>query len=238
MEDLPEGAASDQGSAALGGSAEGADIAEPNRAPSAGVVTRILRDAAAGEPGAQDRLLAVVYNELRQVAGRLMEQERKGHTLQPTALVHEAYLRLLGKDEAQFESRGHFFRAAAEAMRKILIDHARRRGTQKRGGGRAALALSDVGTFLAGQDPAGASGSSPECGDGWDGLLALDEAISRLEVVDPGAAEVVRLRFFAGLGESAVAAALGVSERTVRRDWAFARGWLREALERDDASEG
>jgi len=148
-----------------------------------------------------------------------MSGERQGHTLQATALVHEAYLRLLGGSHVRWEDRGHFFRAAAEAMRKILIDHARARNADKRGGGKAALSISGVANLAAQPDPSG--------------FLALDDAIQRLEQVNAQAAAVVRLRFFAGLQESDVAATLGISERTVRRDWAFARGWLRETLERE-----
>jgi RNA polymerase sigma-70 factor, ECF subfamily len=153
-----------------------------------------------------------------------MAEENRKHTLQATALVHEAYLRLFGHDGVHFHSRGHFFRAAAEAMRKILIDHARARNAQKRGGGLAALQIADVAQLIESPNPAG--------------FLALDEAILRLEQVDPRAASVVRLRFFAGLNESATAAALDLSERTVRREWAFARGWLRDWLERNDGGEG
>ncbi len=184
-----------------------------------GTITRILDEASAGDHSAQDRLLAIVYDELRLIAGRYMAGERRGHTLQPTALVHEVYLRLLGKDGAAFSSRGHFFRAAAEGMRKVLIDHARSRATDKRGGGWAALAIGDLAEVIESPNP--------------DGILALDAAITRLEGVDNQAAGVVRLRFYGGLSEVAVAEALGLSERTVRRDWAFARGWLRDALERD-----
>jgi RNA polymerase sigma-70 factor, ECF subfamily len=187
-----------------------------------GPLTQILTLAAAGDSGAMEQLLQDVYKELRAIAQQHMAEENRKHTLQATALVHEAYLRLFGRDGAHFESRGHFFRAAADAMRKILIDHARARNAQKRGGGIAALQIADVGTLIESPNP--------------DGFLALDDAISRLEVVDPQAAAVVRLRFFTGLSESAAAAALGLSERTVRREWAFARGWLRDWLERQEAA--
>jgi RNA polymerase sigma-70 factor, ECF subfamily len=198
----------------------------PRSEPSAaqGPLTQLLTSAAAGDADAMDRVLQTVYSELRAIARQRMAEENRKHTLQATALVHEAYLRLFGKDGAHFESRGHFFRAAAEAMRKILIDHARARNAQKRGGGLAALQIADVAQLIESPNP--------------DGFLALDDAILRLEGVDAQAASVVRLRFFAGLSESAAAAALGLSERTVRRDWAFARGWLRDWLERNDLGPG
>jgi len=183
-------------------------------------VTRLLHAAAQGAEGASDALLRVVYAELHAIAQVRMRQERSGHTLQATALVNEAYVRLLGRDDKKWEGRGHFFRAAAEAMRKILIDHARGRNAQKRGGGKAALSISNVADAAA-QDSAG--------------FLALDEAIERLVKVDPVAGEIVRLKFFAGLPDEAVADALGISDRTVRREWAFARGWLREALEQSES---
>lgn len=182
-----------------------------------GNVTRLLNSAAAGDLQAPGQLLDLVYESLRGIAYQRMAGERGAHTLQATALVHEAYIRLLGKPDIQWTGRGHFFRAAAEAMRKILIDHARARSAEKRGGGRAALSISSVADLASPVDPAG--------------FLALDEAISRLGQVDSQAAEVVRLRFYAGLSEEDVADTLGVSPRTVRRDWAFARGWLRDKLE-------
>lgn len=183
-----------------------------------GSVTILLDAAAAGDSTANTKLLAIVYDHLRLIARERMAGERKGHTLQATALVNEAYLRLLGKQGAAWDGRGHFFRAAAEAMRKILIDHARARNADKRGGGKAALRISsieDVGNL---EEP--------------EGILSLDEAIVRLEQVDERAAGVVRLRFYAGLSDDWIAETLGVSARTVRRDWNFARAWLREELAR------
>lgn len=182
-------------------------------------VTLLLNAAAAGDRAAFERLLALVYDELRALAAAKMSHERRDHTLQPTALVNEAYVRLLGREDVKWAGRSHFFRAAAEAMRKILIDHARARNADKRGGGKAALKISNLADAAAVEDSAG--------------LLALDEAIVRLEGVDAQAAAVVRLKFYAGLTDEGAAGALGVSERTVRRDWAFARGWLRDALERE-----
>ncbi len=182
--------------------------------------TALLDSAAAGDQQAFARLLESVYSELRAIAQNHMNGERQGHTLQATALVNEVYVRLIGRADVRWEGRGHFFRAAAEAMRKILIDHARSRGAAKRGGGKAALSISGAIDLAADADPAG--------------FLALDDALLRLEKVDVQAAAVVRLRFYAGLNEAAVADALGISERTVAREWAFARAWLRDALEREE----
>jgi RNA polymerase sigma factor (TIGR02999 family) len=183
-------------------------------------VTQLLHIAAGGDPAAMERLLELVYAELRVIASQRMADERRGHTLQATALVHEAYLRLFDAEGARFENRGHFFRAAADAMRKILIDHARARNAKKRGGGKAALQIGGVVDVI----------ETPNL----DGFLSLDDAISRLEEADPQAGAVVRLRFYAGLSESEAAAALGMSDRTVRREWAFARAWLMDALARDE----
>ncbi len=160
-------------------------------------------------------LFASLHRQLCAIAQEQMAQERRAHTLQATALVNEAYLRM-AQAGIVWSSRGAFFVAAAEAMRRILIDHARARGAEKRGGGRAALTISGIADLAAPTEPAG--------------ILALDDAISRLEGVDPQAAAVVRLRFYAGLEIDATAAALGISERTVKRDWAFARAWLHQAL--------
>mgnify|MGYP000845423349 CR=1 FL=1 len=188
--------------------------------PPADEITQLLHRWTGGDADALPRLVELVYPELRKIAASRLRGERSGHTLQATALVNEAYVRLLGRDDKKWEGRGHFFRAAAEAMRKILIDHARSRNAQKRGGGKAALSISNVADAAA-QDSAG--------------FLALDEAIERLVRVDPVAGEIVRLKFFAGLPDEAVADALGISDRTVRREWAFARGWLREALEQSES---
>lgn len=174
-------------------------------------VTRILEAISGGEPGAVDRLLPVVYDELRRLASAKLVQEKQGQTLQATALVHEAYLRLVGGGDPRFETRGHFFTAAAEAMRRILIDRARSKGRQKRGGGARRLELNELD--LASPPPN-------------EDLLALDEALSRLEAEDPVKAELVKLRFFAGLTDEQAAAALGISRATAARYWAFARAWL------------
>lgn len=181
-------------------------------------VTRLLNAVAAGDSKAPDKLFQLIYDQLRAIAQKRMSAERPGHTLQATALVNEACVRLLGKSGAHWDGRAHFFGVAAEAMRQILIDHARTRNADKRGGGRQALSITSVADLAATENSSG--------------FLALDEAILRLEKVDAQAARVVRLRFYAGLNEAAVAEVLGISERTVRRDWAFARGWLRDTLER------
>jgi len=175
-----------------------------------------LRHGGADRDTAMQRLVPLVYDELRVLARAQLRHERPDHSLQPTALVHEAYLRLLGATPSGFNDRQHFFRAAAQAMRRILVEHARARTRQKRGGARVRVDLS--GLDLA-HDP------DP------DQLLALDEAIRRLEEQDPEAAEVVRLRFFAGLSVEETARATGLSERTVKREWAFARAWLFAALD-------
>ncbi len=160
-------------------------------------------------------LLAAVYERLRGMASRQLAGERTGHTLQPTALVHEAWLALQSQMRELRDHPGRFYAAAAEAMRRILIDHARRRGAKKRGGGRARLSLDLV------EVAATAS---------LDDLLELDEAIEALATTSPRCAEVVRLRFYAGLSEAEVEQVLGCSERTIRREWAFARAFLWQRL--------
>lgn len=185
-----------------------------------GQVTRILGDLeGADRREVLDRLLPLVYDELRAMARARLRHERPGHTLHATGLVHEAYLRMLASDAPSWNDRGHFFRAAAEAMRRILIDYARKRGRIKRGGGRIQVTLGDV-----------------RVGDGMplEDVLALDEAIQRLEEMDPGMAEVVRLRFFGGLSVEETAHALGISPRTVKREWAVARAWLYAALDESE----
>jgi RNA polymerase sigma factor (TIGR02999 family) len=161
------------------------------------------------------RLAPIVYDELRQLAAAQLRRERPGHTLQPTALVNEAYLRLLGAAQPPWGNRGAFFGAAAQAMHRILIDHARKRMRQKRGGGAVPVSLSRAG---------------PTSWDEPERLLALDEALRRLVEVDARSAEVIKLRYFGGLSIAQTAEALGVSERTVKREWSFARAWLRHEL--------
>ena len=182
-------------------------------------VTRILSAIEQGDPHAAGQLLPLVYDELRKLAAQKLARERPGQTLQATALVHEAYLRLVDTDEARrWDSRNHFFAAAAEAMRRILIDQARHKQTLKAGGGRRRLDFDDIEPAL-------------EQGDG-DRLLALDEALRQLEAEDPRKAHLVKLRFFAGLTAEQAAAALGVSTSTAEKDWAYARSWLRVAIDR------
>jgi RNA polymerase sigma factor (TIGR02999 family) len=179
-------------------------------------VTQLLDAAAAGDRKAAADLLPLVYDELRQLAAARMAAESPDQTLQPTALVHEAYLRLIGTaDERRWENRGHFFAAAAEAMRRILVDAARRKHTRKHGGHRRRVALTDV--------PA-----NPEAVD--EQLLALDAALTRLAAEDPAAARVVELRYFAGLSIEDAAATLGLSRATAYRHWTYARAWLRDAV--------
>jgi RNA polymerase sigma factor (TIGR02999 family) len=173
----------------------------------------ILPDVTAGMSSAN--LLPLVYEELRRLARREMDKERTAHTLQATALVHEAYARLAGASDLQWASPAQFFHAAAEAMRRILVEHARARNRSKRGGKRNHLPL-DVLDLAA-------EANSEE-------ILSLNEAFCRLEEAEPGAAAMVRMRFYAGLSEAEAAAALGVSPRTARREWAFARAWLYRAI--------
>jgi len=182
-----------------------------------GSFTKMLQRAAHGDVQSGAEVLPRVYHELRRIAQRAMTGERDDHTLQATALVHEAWLRLTGGEVLEsWETRSHFFRAAAEAMRRILVDHARSRSRLKRGGDRRRLALEDVDLARLGTNP--------------DEILALDEAIRSLAELDPRAAEVVRLRFFAGLDVDETAAVMSVSRRTVLREWAFARAELLRLL--------
>ncbi len=192
----------------------------PDKPADNDTITSML-GAARGRPGAGNALMQAVYEQLRRAAQRQMNNERCDHTLSATALVHEAYLRLTGAREVPWAGRAQFYAAAAEAMRRILIDHARSkhgRGESGRASRQRALALSGLGSVQIHEDS--------------DGLLALDEALIRLEGIDTQAGAVVRLRFYAGLDIEQTAKTLGVSPRTVKRDWQFARGWLRNELER------
>ena len=175
-------------------------------------VTRLLDAAAAGDHQAAADLLPLVYDELRRLAATRMAGEKPGHILQPTALVHEAYLRLVGGGERAWDSRGHFFAAAAEAMRRIVVEAARRDNRLKHGGGRdrVEVELADLPTRLPPDD-----------------LVALDEALARLEQIDPVKGRLVTLRYFAGLTIEQAAEALGISRVTAHRYWTFARAWLR-----------
>jgi RNA polymerase sigma factor (TIGR02999 family) len=179
-------------------------------------VTRLLDAAAAGDRQAAADLLPLVYDELRRLAAHRLAGESPGQTLQPTALVHEAFLRMVG--DQRFDGRGHFFAAAAEAMRRILINCARDKGRVKRGGDRRRLSLDDL----------------PVADLAWaEETMAVDEALGRLEQLNRPCAELVKLRFFTGLSMEAAAAALGISPRTAHRQWAFARAWLFDALRQD-----
>ena len=179
-------------------------------------VTLILNRAQAGDPNAASELLPLVYDELRKLATVRMANEAAGHTLQPTALVHEAWFRLTQDDsEMHFANRAHFFAAAAEAMRRILVDHARRKATGKRGCGWERLNLDKIEIAADADD---------------ETLLLLNESLEKLEQDEPRAAEIVKLRFFAGLTLDEAGQVLGFTERTAKRYWAFARAWLYDAM--------
>jgi RNA polymerase sigma factor (TIGR02999 family) len=180
-------------------------------------VTRLLDAAQQGDPGAAENLLPLVYDELRRLAAHKMAHEAAGHTLQPTALVHEAWLRLVRAEDQTWENRTHFFAAAAEAMRRILIDHARSKQAAKHGGGWERISSDEIDLPATATEPM---------------LLRIDEALGRLAREDARAAELVRLRFFAGMSVEEAALALGVTDRTARRDWRFARAWLYDELRR------
>ena len=176
-------------------------------------ITRILEAVKNGDRQAAEELLPVTYQELRRIAGHMMANEREGHTLQPTALIHEAYLRLADSEGRQpdWDCRAHFFTAAAEAMRWILIDHARRKLSKKRGGNKGRTPL-DKADFEIELPP--------------DELIAIDEALKKLEIENPKAAEVVKLRYFAGMTVPEAATILGIAPRTVDRTWQGAKAWL------------
>jgi RNA polymerase sigma factor (TIGR02999 family) len=181
-------------------------------------VTRILAQIQSGAPGAAERLWAVVYDELRNLAAAKLHHEPSGQTLEPTALVHEAYLRLIGPaGERDWDSRAHFFSAAAEAMRRILVDNARRKQRRKHGGGHDRVPLDQA-------EPA--DNGSP------DELLLIDEALNRLAAEDPQAADVVRMCYFAGLAVDEAAELLGMSRATAYRHWNYAKAWLHAEVRR------
>ena len=174
-------------------------------------VTLVLDAFNRGEGQASEELLPLVYDELRRIAAARMAQESAGHTLQPTALVHEVWLRLTGGQKQSWENRAHFFGAAAEAMRRILIERARRKSRLKRGSGQALLDIADLDVIAAMPD---------------DKILLVDEALEQLKLEDPEKSKIVMLKFFAGLTNEQAAEILNVNERTVRRQWEFAKAWL------------
>ena len=182
-------------------------------------VTRIIEAVQAGDPNAASELLPIVYEELRQLAAQRLDHERPGQTLQATALVHEAYLRLVDVENPQrWENRGHFFAAAAEAMRRILLNRARDKNRIKRGGDRQRIDFSKLESSLEADDQQ---------------LIALDDAIEALAAEDPLCAKIVQLRFFAGLTMPEISQSLNLSERTAARQWAYARAWLFHELSGD-----
>ena len=180
-------------------------------------VTRILHAIHAGEPKAAEELLPLVYSELRRLATYKMAHEAQGHTLQATALVHEAWIRLAASDQRNWENRGHFFAAAAEAMRRILVDHARRKHSLKRGGGVGHQEFDEASIVLAA--PA-------------DELLAVHEALDKLGRTDPQAAELVKLRYFVGMTMEEAASVMGLAKRTAESLWTYGRAWLKREIRR------
>lgn len=191
-------------------------MTEPVSRQQVGNVTRLLDRARQGDRKAGEEVYGLMYGELRQLAARLLFREQAGHTLPPTALVHEAYLKLMGDSAPELNNRGHLLGVAARAMRQVLVEHARKRLASKRGGGEAAITLVDEI----------APAELPN-----EQLLALDEALTRLDGLSPRLRQVVECRFFAGLTEEETAEVLGVTSRTVQRDWARARAWLYQQLD-------
>jgi len=178
-------------------------------------VTELLSALRAGDPRAKDELVTRVYPELRRIAAHYMRQERPSHTLRTTGLVNEVYLRLFGRTPIEWQNRAHFFAAVAREMRHILVDYARARHAKKRPDGNAVVSLSGLDVAAGVRD---------------EDLVALDEALTRLEQVDPRASRIIELRFFAGLGERDAAEAMGISISTLKRDWNFAKAWLFDQL--------
>ncbi len=185
--------------------------------PDPNQVTQILQAAQQGDAGAVEELLPLIYNELRQIAAGKMAHEAAGHTLQPTALVHEVWLRLVGGSQQSWPSRAYFFAAAAEAMRRILVEHARRKQSLKRGGEFEREELTEATLVL----------NAPP-----DELLAVNDALEKLAAEDPGAAELVKLRYFVGMTMEESATALNLAPRSAERLWTYARAWLQREIER------
>jgi RNA polymerase sigma factor (TIGR02999 family) len=184
-------------------------------------LTALLADVRLGHEAARDELVTLVYPELKRIAARHMRQERPGHTLRTTGLIHEVYVRLFGSNNADWQGRAHFFAAVGREMRHILVDYARARHAKKRPDARLQLSLSDVDVAA---------------GEPDEDLLALDEALSQLETVEPRACRVVELRYFTGLSEREAAEAMGISVATLKRDWQFAKAWLFDRLHSDPTS--
>jgi RNA polymerase sigma factor (TIGR02999 family) len=189
--------------------------AQPTASADAEPITGLLLRASGGDPGAMDQLLPYVYDELRRIARRALRWESPDHTLGTTALVHEAYLKLVDQTRVGWRDRAHFYAVAALAMRRILVDYARRHRRTKRGGGQRPVSLDEGAVSL---------------DERAENLVALDEALTRLSELNPRLSRIVECRFFGGLTEEEIAEALGVTARTVKRDWAKARGWLYQEL--------
>jgi RNA polymerase sigma factor (TIGR02999 family) len=181
-------------------------------ADSRGEVTRLLGRLRSGDAGASDQLMPLIYDELRRIAGVQMRRERPGHTLQSTAVVHEAYLRLMGEQDLDWQNRAHFFAIAAKTMRRVLLDYARQRRAGKRGGERAQKVDLEAALLIA--------------DDKLDDVVAMDELLGRLQEMDPQQARIVELRFFAGLNVEETAEVMGISETTVKREWRSAKAWI------------
>jgi RNA polymerase sigma factor (TIGR02999 family) len=184
---------------------------------SPGEISLVLRDLQQGKAGAASRLMPLVYSESRRLAAHHMRSEKAGHTLQATALVHEGYLKLVGQQDLDYESRTHFFAIASRSMREVLVEYARKRNAMKRGGLQQKIQLEEALVFHPAQSA---------------DLVALDEALHRLEKLDPQQSRIVELRFFGGLSVDETAAVLGISPRTVKRDWSVARVWLHREIAR------
>jgi RNA polymerase sigma-70 factor, ECF subfamily len=183
--------------------------------PASRDVTTLLGELRRGDRNARDELVTLVYPELRRIAAHYLRQERPDHTLRPTGLVHEVYMRLIGPEHANWQNRAHFFAAVARDMRHLLVEYARARNAKKRSGANVRISLNDV--------EAAADAREAD-------LLALDQALSRLESIDPRASQIVELRFFTGLSERETAEALEISISTLKRDWNFAKAWLFDQL--------